>query len=78
MKKKISNNNFYKTYKNYQDAFYHEYDVWSDDRLELDDRYSDGSDDYYIYYYNTDGVKLCRTSDKNKIREEKINIILNQ
>lgn len=31
--------------------------------------------DYYEYYYEN-GVRLCRTDDKNKIRQDKIDKIL--
>lgn len=35
----------------------------------------DYSDYYYEYYYEN-GVRLCRTDDKNKIRQDKIDKIL--
>lgn len=29
----------------------------------------------YSYYYNKDGVKLCRTNDRNKVRQDLIDEI---
>jgi hypothetical protein len=72
MKKRNSNINSYKNYKNYLDATSEEYEVMNSwyERYEFDECND------YIYYYNSDGIRLCRTSDKNKIRQEKIDSIL--
>jgi hypothetical protein len=60
--------------KTYASSFY--YSLWEEDYFE--NQYWDDYGYYcnYDYYYNSEGIKLCVTDDENRIRQDKIDMLL--
>ena len=68
--------------KDYADAYdeYKEwgiggYDFWQEYCYYDTDDYFDRSINY-DYYYDSNGVKLCSSTDTNRVRQEKLDILL--
>lgn len=51
------------------------YDFWQEYCYEDADDYFARSIDY-DYYYDSNGVKLCSSTDTNRVRQEKLDILL--
>ena len=52
------------------------YDEYSDDYIYWQEYVSSQGFVEYEYYYDKEGIRLCRTTDKNKIRQDLIDEIL--
>lgn len=59
-----------KTSSIYASYFEYEYDTW-------DDYFANGYySNNYDYFYNSEGIRLCVTDDENRIRQDKIDMLL--